>query len=57
MEKYAICQGDRFSSHFEISKHKTKEDAEKELKRIEQESLKYDCFTCFYIKKICNENN
>lgn len=49
--KYNIYQADQFTPEFLIATFNTKEEAEKELNRIEKESIVHDMFTFFWIKQ------
>jgi len=52
MTRYVLYQVDRFTPPQEINIFNNKEEAEKELSEIENESIKYDAFTCFYIEEV-----
>lgn len=51
MKKFNLYQADEFSPEFIKETFDLKEDAEKRLLELEKESLKHDCFTCFYLKE------
>ena len=46
-----IYQVDEFTPEVKIASYDTEEEANIELEKIEKESIKYDMFTCFFIKK------
>ena len=54
MKEYNIYQCDEFTPAFKIATFNTREEADIELGKIQEESIKYDMFTCFYIKEELN---
>lgn len=50
-KRYVIHQVDEFTPAQKIATFDTKNEAEKELEKIENESTKIDEFTCFYISE------
>lgn len=51
MTKYIIYQGDEFTPAFKISSFDTREEADAELKKTQEESIVHDMFTCFWVKE------
>lgn len=54
-KQYVIYQADRFTPAQKIASFDNKDEAEKELERIQNESCKVDEFTCFYIDEESEE--
>ena len=54
MKEYNIYQCDEFTPAFKIATFDTKEEADIELEKIQEESIKHDMFTYFYIREEMN---
>jgi len=54
-KQYVIYQADRFTPAQKIASFDNKDEAEKELQRMQNESCKVDEFTCFYIEEKSEE--
>lgn len=50
-KKYDVYQGDRFTPAVKIASFKNQDEAEKYRDKAEKESVKYDAYTCFFIKE------
>lgn len=51
-KKYDVYQGDRFTLAVKIASFETKLEAENYRDKAENESIKYDAYTCFYIEEV-----
>lgn len=51
-KKYDVYQSDRFTPAVKIASFETKLEAENYRDKAENESIKYDAYTCFYIEEV-----
>lgn len=50
-KKYVVYQGDGFAPAVKIASFEKQDKAEKYRDKAEKESIKYDAYTCFFIKE------